>query len=374
MSPSCAKDKNCTAKYGLGSVMDYAHVNLWSGGVDSDLSPAVLGEYDKLAIRYGYMSVTPTETVPCTNAPELEEVLQKAESMPVCFDEEWESGLDPLCQAYDLTSEPLTFYKDRMHVLASAQGLLLNNCVAEGQEYIRYGDLFDKLLLDVKHITHQLCDWVGGVEISHDHRKKGASGAAWNLISDVQTREALDLVLNVLSKNISSFLPPAESLPFLVHSLYDGGIEPVDLLHDVRNLQGGLLKMLLNSDRLQTLASLQEARRIMSINSSTALTSSTLLESLSNVLLGVPEADTISVDAANWDVSILFVKRLVQLYSEGSGFGSVLADILGLLDSINDAVKHGLHAIKHRKRDRGTRGFLLHLKRMMQNVFKESDD
>ena len=60
--------------------------------------------------------------------------------------------------------------------------------------------------------------------------------------------------------------------------------------------------------------------------------------------------------------------------SQGSGFGSVLADILGLLDSINDAVKHGLHTTKHRKRDRGTRGFLLHLKRMMQNVFKESDD
>ena len=76
------------------SVMDYLTMNIPSSGKPVHLFTPVIGAYDKLAIRYGYMESheDAKETL-----KEMESLLQDAEQFTVCINGDYSRGQDPLC-------------------------------------------------------------------------------------------------------------------------------------------------------------------------------------------------------------------------------------------------------------------------------------
>merc|ERR1719171_2577791 len=99
-----------------------------SGGKEFDFFTPVIGAYDKLAIKFGYMKVNDGGPTPHLS-PVLLKVLEEAERLPVCSDEEFEIGDDPECEIHDLTSDPMKWYEDRLQLLAASQQRLLEASV-----------------------------------------------------------------------------------------------------------------------------------------------------------------------------------------------------------------------------------------------------
>lgn len=256
VSYECTQNMSCSAEQGLSaSVMDYLPMN-FPATPENDVHAftPVIGAYDKLAIRYGYMNLPGNSTGIQDDVPELRQVLRDAEAFGVCYDEDnWAE--DPSCQPYDFTADPLRYYDAELTRLADVQRHLLNMSVAPDESYLRYGTVVEELLFKLEEMGENLISWLGGVNYTYTHR--GADGgpghtATEPIAAETQQR-ALSLFLSLLRPESIGLMPPPESSPFLVtdEGLSDSHIAGVDVIGQVRAMSSSLLSTALSPQRVQ---------------------------------------------------------------------------------------------------------------------------
>jgi hypothetical protein len=234
--------------------MDYLPMNLPDGNHPVHFFTPVLGALDKLAIRYGYSTVSP----PASSAPrkiplELQSLLETATTYEHCLDEEYHARLDPLCEVHELSAEPLKFYASRLDRIVALQKTLLNDSVAPGGPYWNYGAAARHLWLTADRIGYKLTFWIGGANTSFEHRGAHGSDAGRDAIraipADIQ-REALGMIFNILRPQSSGLLPPPDSLPFLVTQTGRDGVTGMDPQDLVRRTQSFVVKALMDQQTL----------------------------------------------------------------------------------------------------------------------------
>jgi hypothetical protein len=341
VSYECTQNMACSAIHGLSaSVMDYVPMNLPTVGSDKKVhifSP-VVGEYDKAAIAYGYTKLDES-AVEVTNAPptaphQLDSLLETAGGYPFCMDEEYDAGLDPLCDAYDFSSDPLTYYTDQLDRVVDLQKMLLNNSVASGDPYWNYGSSAASLWYLVEGIGSKLSFWIGGANTSYEHRGiDGSNGGrlATQAIPAAQQLLALQLLLKTLRPQAAGLLPPQDTMNFLVTQDYYDGVKSLDLTSLVREAQKSLVTSVIKN---QTLLRLE---RMSGLN---GLTVADFLKEISQSVFNLN-----TQTSEDWDLQQLVAEKLASLLDGGSLPASVAAQVSMSVADIRDQVGASLKGI-----------------------------
>ena len=258
-------NRTFTAKHGIASsVMDYVPLVIPSNrSQQGDFFQSVVGAYDRLAIAYGY---TPfDDEVSGEQSEDLKALAaQTSTNAELAFatdeDEPRTDGSDPLVSAYDLSSDPLLFYSDR---LALSQQLLLkaaNRTVLPGEPWTRQQHAILRLIDNALRSATYAAKYVGGFHFSKTHRGDGGGDPVTPVAAAEQAR-ALQLVLQVLSQGF--WLPAARisrRLPRRVGSgcgslsEYCLGLDASGLLSKVHAVRKLVLMQLFQLRRLDGLA------------------------------------------------------------------------------------------------------------------------
>ncbi len=164
-------DVALTRKQGLvGSVMDYAPVNLAPKGVkQGDYFSTTLGPYDYWAIEYAYRPLAgDTEA----ELEKLQEIAKKGASPGHDYgtDEDLFTTSDPLINQWDLGSDPLQFARERVALAEELLRGLEERVVDKGEGYQRLRAAFGLLLGQYGNAAHLAANHVGGEYAHRDHR------------------------------------------------------------------------------------------------------------------------------------------------------------------------------------------------------------
>lgn len=349
VSYECTQNISCTAEQGLSaSIMDYLPMNVPAAGVGGQYSNVhlfspVIGQYDKLAIIYGYMDETNSTG---SSYPSLEAVLEKAEGYQNCLDGDMGSG-DPLCMQHDLSADPVRWYENTLELTKESQKQLLDTAVAPGQPYAKYGDSALQNFMVTTGIGLRLADFLGGVNISHIH--KGATGSNWGRdpnqpISAAMQQRALSTLLKIMRPYSSDLMPPRKTRAFLVKRNTDG-ISKVDMREEVRYRQELMLEKLLDPSMF---AQMEESDGFMDTEGARGLTCGDYLRQLFTGIFQYNNTALTSLQFRRyeWDLQIMFLKELKELYQQNDMPMEVLSQISFRAESAKKAVDDALQGME----------------------------
>jgi hypothetical protein len=163
-------DTGVTRKQGLvGSVMDYAPVNLAPKGVkQGDYFTTTIGPYDYWAIEYAYK---PLSGGTDGEAEELKKIATRCAGSGYDYatDEDLWGTSDPLVNQWDLGSDPMKFAQDRMLLAEDLMKGLAERVVDKGEGYQRVRQAFSMLLAQYGNGAHLVSNYVGGEHMHRDH-------------------------------------------------------------------------------------------------------------------------------------------------------------------------------------------------------------
>ena len=154
-----------------GSVMDYNPINIVpKGQTQGDYVTTTIGPYDYWAIEYAYKPIDGDE------AAELKKIAARSPDPDLSYatDEDL-PGNDPLVNLYDLGSDPSRFALDRVALAAQLMKDLDARVVKDGESWARARSAFVTLLEQWGNAAYLLSSYVGGQNVSRDH--KGDKGS-----------------------------------------------------------------------------------------------------------------------------------------------------------------------------------------------------
>jgi len=201
---------------GRASVMDYPHpyVKIHDGKLDlSDAYDENIGEWDKVAITYGYKEFTEAEN----EKPKLNEILNDAFSEGLSFisdqDARPQGGAHPFAHLWD-NGENAAEELDR--VLDVRQIALKNfgeNNIKIGETYASLEEVLVPIYFFHRYQTEAAVKIIGGLNYSYALRGDGQ--LVTELVNRAQAEKALEVLLKTispehltLSENIIEKLPP----------------------------------------------------------------------------------------------------------------------------------------------------------------------
>ncbi len=153
----------------IGSVMDYAPVNLAPKGVkQGDYFTTTLGPYDYWVIEYAYRPLgggTEGELA------ELKKIAGKCATPGHDYstDEDLYTSSDPLVNTWDLGADPMKFAQDRMLLAEELLAKLADKAAKDGEGYQRTRQSFGILLREYGNAAFLISKHVGGVQMHRDH-------------------------------------------------------------------------------------------------------------------------------------------------------------------------------------------------------------
>lgn len=270
------QDKEFTGRHGTSlSVMDYAPVNI---ALDPSLQGhhynVRVGTYDVWAIEYAYTPIYEqtsdgplARTGTLVTTPEAESVgLKKiaglvAEPLHTYGTDEdnWLGAyaVDPLTNAWELGSDPLTFARDRTSLVARVQPVLEQRLIAEGEGYQRLRGAFLTLLSERYSSLLPTIKMVGGLYTARDHKLDKGERVPFTPVPAARQRETVALLVEKAFAEDAFRFDPAllNRLAPNRYSHWGTGYEvmPLDFpIHEyVSAVQGGLLELLLHPARLE---------------------------------------------------------------------------------------------------------------------------
>jgi len=268
-------DESYTRKHGLSlSVMDYAPVNV---ALDKDKqghywNPNV-GTYDEWAIKYGYMPIAEQSAAePLTRDAPLADTTtaevngldkiaaQSSDSLHTYGTDEdnWLGpyAVDPLTNAWDLGTSPLSFAQTRTDLVEKVTPTLDDRLIAEGERYHRLREATNALIIERLRTLLPVTKTIGGMYVARDHKGTPDARMPFRPVSAEKQREAVDLLVD------AAFAPDAfrfepERLNKLAPDRHAHWGTPESLhidypVHErVGMVQNGLLSELLHPARLK---------------------------------------------------------------------------------------------------------------------------
>ena len=201
-------DKNFTERYGIsGSVMDYHPVCLLDGG--NTLFQTKPGPYDMWAIQYGYEQFNDDNLL-----ENLENIASQSNHPLLVYGTDEDSfgtssrGIDPLCNTWDMSSNPIEFYKDELNSVNYLWDNLLDKFEVPGGTYQKIRSVFSQGIGEYMYAGRSATKFIGGINFSRNHVGDFSQQSPFTVIEAKKQREALDFILvNYFDKDAFDFNP-----------------------------------------------------------------------------------------------------------------------------------------------------------------------
>ena len=330
-------DEAFTEQHGVSlSVMDYTPVNV---ALDADeqgyyWNPTV-GTYDEWAIQYGYMPIAeqdedgaltrdgPLADTTTAALPGLDKIAaQSSDSLHTYgTDEDAFLGpyaVDPLTNAWELGSSPITFAETRTRLVRKVTPLLDDRLVAEGERYHLLRTATTALLKERLRTLMPVTKAVGGMYVARDHKGTPGARPPFRPVSDSTQRAAVDLLVDAAFAS-DAFQFDAERLNKLApdwhrHWGTEKSLQIDYPVHEnVAALQSQLLGALLHPARLQRMIDVQ-ARR-----TDDAFAPADLLGRLTQAIWAELDArppETVEITSFRRPLQRMYVDRLIDFLLE----------------------------------------------------------
>ncbi len=193
-------DKNYTLKEGVsGSVMDYNPVNLSPRGKpQGNYFQTELGPYDYWAIEYAYTPVNPDGKP--SEREMLEKIARKVADPALQYGTDEDAfglstrGIDPTCNLYDLSGDPLGYYGQRMEMAQELWKSIPQNFEKEGERYQKFRLVFGQGMTEYALAAANLPKYIGGIHIYRDHIGDPNGRLPFKVVPAEKQREALQLI------------------------------------------------------------------------------------------------------------------------------------------------------------------------------------
>ncbi len=162
LKPEELNNTEITRSKGLGaSVMDYNAVNLAPLGTkQGDYYPRRIGPYDEWAIAYGYT----TAPTPQTEMEELRKIASRSSEPDLAYstDEDLFPGLNPQVQAFDLSSDLLTYSQWQFDNARAIWSRLDQRLPLQGESFNDLRLAFNAVFSYYFGYANKLTDYIGG--------------------------------------------------------------------------------------------------------------------------------------------------------------------------------------------------------------------
>jgi hypothetical protein len=253
-------DTAITRKRGLvGSVMDYAPVNLAPKGVkQGDYFTTTIGPYDYWAIEYGYK---PLSGGTDGEAAELAKIAKEGAQPGHDYGSDEDTFLtsDPEINRYDLGSDVMKFAEDRMLLAEDLLKGLADRVVDKGEGYQRARVAFGILLSQYGNGAYLISKYIGGEHAYRDHRDDPKGRDPLVPVTAAKQRAALKFLQEHIFTDKTFQFPPEVLRRLAVERWSHWGSRSASTdfpLHErVLDIQRTALNQLLNATVLQRIQS-----------------------------------------------------------------------------------------------------------------------
>jgi hypothetical protein len=269
LKPSELNDRTITDKTGLsGSVMDYLPVNIAPEGKEQgDYFTQRVGAYDRWAIAYGY---TPIDSKTIEGERNGLAAIAKRSPEPglaYATDEDMVGGRDPRVNAFDLSSDALTYNQQQMERARQLWDKLNKRGPGPGEGYSGLRRQFNYVLGYYFRNAIPLTNYIGGRAFNRYKAGDAPGRTPLETIAVDQQRQALTALSNTVFTPKSLDVPP-ELLDKLPPSRWvHWGASPevfnfdYPLYDRLLNFQTYVLSNLLSGDRLVRLRNAELQRQ-----------------------------------------------------------------------------------------------------------------
>jgi Met-zincin/Domain of unknown function (DUF5117) len=216
-----AQNASLTSKEGLtGSVMDYIPPNIApKGAKQAEYHQSTLGPYDYWAIEYAYRPLTATS--PDDELPELKTIAARAADPMLAYATDEDAGassqpfnLDPLANRFDMGSDPLQFYTQRVGLTKSIWSNMESKLEKQGEGYQVLRRSFLRALNQSGQAMLGAAKYIGGVYHTRDFVGDPNGRLPYQTVPALQQKQALALI------NENCFAPQAfQFTPQLLNKL-----------------------------------------------------------------------------------------------------------------------------------------------------------
>ncbi|MCI2431209.1 zinc-dependent metalloprotease [Candidatus Acetothermia bacterium] len=202
-------NKDYTSKYGItASVMEYSPANISSDREhQGEYFHSTVGTWDIWAIKWGY---TPVGNETLAPHPQLQEIaLQHGTREHIYGTDEdawlYPYALDPAITQWDLSADPVAYYKDLQKLVARLWGHLEDRLLADDDEYWPLRGAVNTLLFQELRGYIYYTKALGGMEVTRAH--KGDDLTPLKPLSAEYQREALKFVTEIFSSDVQKRFP-----------------------------------------------------------------------------------------------------------------------------------------------------------------------
>ncbi|MBI3448974.1 MAG: zinc-dependent metalloprotease [Acidobacteria bacterium] len=224
------QDSGRTDSTGLtGSVMEYTPVNLAPpGGRQGQYWQTSLGPYDYWAIEYAYKPIQASS--PESELPELRKIASRSAEPALAYATDEDAagfvalpvGMDPRNHQWDIGSDPIGFYTDRVRLARELWASLPGKVTAQGEGYQVVRRAFNQGIGEYFPAVNSITKYVGGVMHNRDHAGDPSGRAPYVPVAAAEQRRALAFL------NTYLFAPDAfQFSPALVNALASDRFGPL---------------------------------------------------------------------------------------------------------------------------------------------------
>ena len=187
-------DKNFTAKHGIsGSVMDYHPVNLFDKG--NTVFQTKPGPYDIWAIEYGYSDFQNYDV-----KNKLSHIAEKSNLPFLVYGTDEDAfgrsskGVDPLCSVWDLSSDPIAYYKHQIKLVNQLWDNLIYDFKVDGNRYQKIRSVFSQGIGEYVHAGISAPKFIGGMNFRRNHIGDPDEQLPFKILPAQKQREALNFM------------------------------------------------------------------------------------------------------------------------------------------------------------------------------------
>jgi uncharacterized protein DUF4953/uncharacterized protein DUF5117 len=210
-TPQELQDQDFTKENGVTtSIMDYTPINL--SPVDGDQGNFFQGQpgaWDRWVIAYGYTPFKKDK-----EEKKLLEIASRCAEPLLEYGTDEDAfgmstrGVDPTCNIFDLSSDPIQFYTNRIEIAHEIWADLFTNFEKEGESYKKLLYVFSQGLGEYNSAAHNISKNIGGLYTFRDHIGDPNGRPPFKIVPAEQQRRAMNFLNEkILAADAFNFSP-----------------------------------------------------------------------------------------------------------------------------------------------------------------------
>jgi Met-zincin len=260
-------------------------------------------------------------------------------------------GVDPMVSIFDMSNEPLTYWNDKLQLVAEVRETLLDRSVQLGESFTNYANGELVLLNEVLMAAVYATKYIGGFHFTKQRRidLKDSTTVPMTAIASDKQRQALQLIVQVLTQgDATSVITPSKTtgntttpatetasqlqfLPSAAQSQYmvqRGGycegldqvclaVEPFNSVKQVLALRKRVLQNILANERLDRISLMQWGAS--PVNGESTFTVMELFDTLTAAIWGdkMFSGDTVQF-AEKWPLMLYYTDVLMAMSNDAA--------------------------------------------------------